>query len=118
MKKSGSASYVPERGDVIWLRFDPQAGHEQAGRRPAVVLSLRQYNERAQLCLVAPITTKVKDYPFEVVLPSGLDVRGAVLSDQIKSLDWRAREAAFICALPGPPLKSVLQRAQLLLSGS
>lgn len=93
-------SYVPERGDIVWLHFDPQAGHEQAGRRPALVVSPRSYNRRVGLALFCPITSQVKGYPFEVVLPHGFAVRGAVLSDQLKSLDWRARLAKRIERLP------------------
>lgn len=86
-------TYVPDRGDIVWLRFDPRAGHEQAGRRPAFVVSPRAYNRRVGLALFCPITSRVKGYPFEVPLPSGGKARGAVLSDQLKSLDWRARKA-------------------------
>ena len=114
--KSGKAAYTPNRGDVVWLAFDPQAGHEQAGVQPAVVLSPQAYNERSRLIVVVPVTRQIKSYPFEVVLPAGLPVRGAVLSDQIKSVDWRARKARFICSLPEAVLNRVLQRAALLLS--
>lgn len=95
-----AASYVPERGDLVWLQFNPQAGHEQAGKRPALVVSPRSYNRRVGLALFCPITSQVKGYPFEVVLPQGLGVEGAVLSDQLKSLDWRARKAKRIARLP------------------
>ncbi|HKO56519.1 MAG TPA: endoribonuclease MazF [Thermoanaerobaculia bacterium] len=108
--------YTPKRGDVVWLMFDPQAGHEQAGLRPAVVLSPEAYNERSSLIVVVPLTRQIKGYPFEVVLPAGLTVSGAVLSDQIKSVDWRAREARFICSLPEAIVNSILQRAAVLLS--
>jgi mRNA interferase MazF len=87
-------TYVPDRGDIVWLEFDPQAGHEQAGRRPAFVVSPRAYNKRVGLALFCPITSQVKGYPFEVLLPSGGKVRGAILSDQLKSLDWQVRKAA------------------------
>jgi mRNA interferase MazF len=87
-------AYVPERGDVVWLEFDPQAGHEQAGRQPALVVSPGSYNNRAGLALVWPIASRRKGYPFEVPLPPGLDVTGVVLTDQVKSLDWRARGAS------------------------
>ena len=86
-------AYVPARGDLVWLEFNPQAGHEQAGHRPALVLSPQEYNRRVGLALVCPVTSQVKGYPFEVVLPSGLPISGAVLSDQMKSLDWKARRA-------------------------
>ena len=116
--KSGKAAQTPKRGDVVWLTFDPQAGHEQAGVRPAVVLSPQAYNERSSLIVVVPVTRQIKGYPFEVVLPSGLPVTGAVLSDQIKSVDWRARDARFICSLPEAIVESILQRAGVLLAGS
>jgi mRNA interferase MazF len=88
-------SYVPCRGDLVWLSFDPQAGHEQAGRRPAFVLSPETYNRKTGLFLACPVTSKVKGYPFEVPLPDGLKVSGVVLADQIKSLDWKARRAEY-----------------------
>jgi len=88
-------SYVPRRGDLVWLSFDPQAGHEQAGRRPAFVLSPETYNRKTGLFLACPVTSKVKGYPFEVPLPDGPDVKGVILADQIKSLDWKARRAEF-----------------------
>ncbi len=91
-----TASYVPSRGDLVWLSFDPQAGHEQAGRRPAFVLSPESYNRKTGLLLACPLTAKVKGYPFEVALPEGMPISGVVLADQIKSLDWKARKAEFI----------------------
>jgi mRNA interferase MazF len=93
-------AYIPGRGDVIWLIFDPQAGHEQAGHRPALVISPRAYNAKVGLSLVCPITSQVKHYAFEVAIPAGLPVEGVVLADQIKNLDWRARRADYICTLP------------------
>lgn len=106
---------VPERGDVVWISLAPQAGHEQAGRRPAVVLSPRAYNGRVGLALLCPITSHVKGYPFEVIIPSGLPVSGAVLSDQVKSLDWRARSAERICSLPPGVMLEVLGKLGTLL---
>jgi mRNA interferase MazF len=88
-------SYIPRRGDLVWLSFDPQAGHEQAGRRPAFVLSPEPYNRKTGLFLACPVTSKVKGYPFEVPLPAGLEIGGVILADQIKSLDWKARRAEF-----------------------
>lgn len=85
--------YVPERGDLVWLNFSPQAGHEQAGRRPALVLSPASYNAAAGLMLCCPLTTRVKDYPFEVALEGPEGVPGVALVDQVRSLDWRARRA-------------------------
>ena len=89
------AGYVPERGDIVWIDFMPQAGHEQARRRPAVVISPSAYNEKVGLALFCPITSKIKGYPFEVSLPDAGSVRGVILADQIKSLDWRARRSGF-----------------------
>lgn len=86
-------TYVPDRGDIVWLQFDPHAGHEHAGRRPAFVVSPRAYNRKVGLALFCPVTSRVKGYPFEVPLPAGSKARGAVLSDQPKSLDWRVRKA-------------------------
>jgi mRNA interferase MazF len=88
-------SYVPRRGDLVWLTFDPQAGHEQAGRRPAFVLSPEPYNRKTCLFLACPVTSKVKGYPFEVSLPAGLPVGGVILADQVKSLDWKVRKAQY-----------------------
>lgn len=90
------SSYVPDRGDLVWLEFTPQAGSEQRGRRPALVLSPKSYNGKVGLALFCPLTSKVKGYPFEVELPGGYAVSGVVLSDQLKSLDWRSRKVSFI----------------------
>jgi mRNA interferase MazF len=109
-------AYVPERGDAIWITLDPQAGHEQAGRRPALVLSPAAYNGRVGLALLCPITAQVKGYPFEAALSEGLPVTGVVLADQVKSLDWRARKAARICAVPKEVVVQVLRRLHTLLS--
>ncbi len=108
-------AYVPERGDVIWINFNPQAGHEQAGRRPAIVLSPQSYNGKVGLCLLCPITNQVKGYPFEVLLPAGSGVTGVVLSDQAKSLDWRVRNAEFIANLPETITSKVLKKLKSLL---
>ncbi|TAE61725.1 MAG: endoribonuclease MazF [Nostocales cyanobacterium] len=91
--KSGSNVYVPDRGDIVWLYFDPQAGHEQAGNRPALVISPMIYNEVSGLAIVCPITNSTKDYPFEVPVPNGINTTGFVLADHIKSVDWKARKA-------------------------
>jgi mRNA interferase MazF len=108
-------SYVPRRGDLVWLSFDPQAGHEQAGRRPAFILSPDSYNRKTNLLLACPITAKVKGYPFEVALPSGLAVSGVILADQIKSLDWKVRKAEFIARTPGSVVEDVLSLVLPLL---
>jgi len=107
--------YVPGRGHAVWLAFDPQLGHEQTGRRPALVLSPTPYNERVGLALVCPITTPVKGYPFEVQIPEGSGLEGVVLSDQVKSLDWEKRKAEFICQLPGQVVRDVLAKLRTLL---
>ena len=88
------AAYTPDRGDFIWLNFTPHAGHEQAGKRPALVLSPKEYNKKTNLLIACPVTSKVKGYPFEVEV-SGKKINGAILSDQVKSLDWRVRKATF-----------------------
>src|SRR3712207_5902837 len=97
----GSSAYCPDEGDLIWLDFTPQAGNEQAGRRPALVISPRAYNAATRRCFVCPITTRVKGYPFEVPLPAGLSVTGVVLADHLKNLSWAARKAEFIGRAPG-----------------
>ena len=110
------SSYVPNYGDVVWITFNPQAGHEQAGRRPAVVLSPQSYNGKTRLAILCPITSQVKAYPFEVLIPEGLPVAGAILSDQVKSLDWRVRNAEFIFNLPGDIMSEMLEKLGTLLS--
>jgi mRNA interferase MazF len=82
---------VPDRGDLVYVSFNPQSGHEQAGRRPGIVLSPKEFNEVTQFAVICPITNTVKGWPFEVELPSGLAFQGAVLTDQVKSLDWKSR---------------------------
>jgi mRNA interferase MazF len=114
---SRKGAYIPERGDAVWITLDPQAGHEQAGRRPALVLSPSAYNGRVGLALFCPITSQMKGYPFEVPLPAGLPVAGVVGADQVKSLDWRARKAARIGAVSEDVITEVLQRLQRLLEG-
>ena len=108
-------AYTPDRGDMVWIAFNPQAGHEQTGRRPALVLSPVAYNSRVGLALLCPITTRIKGYPFEVLLPEGLKINGAVLSDQVKSLDWKIRQAEFISRLPTATLDEVLHKLNTLL---
>jgi len=109
------ASSVPQRGDLVWLSFDPQAGHEQAGHRPAFVLSPESYNRKTGLLLACPITSKVKGYPFEVALPPGLPVGGVILADQIKSLEWKVRKAEFIVRTPPSVIEDVLSLVLPLL---
>ena len=114
MVKSGDIA--PDRGDIVWIDLDPQAGHEQAGRRPALVLSPKTYNSRVGLALFCPITTRAKGYPFEVGLPDRFAISGVVLSDQVKSLDWRARRAEIAMRLPSSALEETLTKLSTLLT--
>ncbi len=107
--------YVPERGDVVWLHFSPPVGHEQAGRRPALVVSPKAYNQKVGLALFCPITSRIKGYPFEVALPPQGKASGVVLSDQIKSLDWRVRRARRVSRAPKDLVKEVLAKIATLL---
>ncbi len=88
-------SYVPDRGDIVWLNFTPQAGHEQRGTRPAIIISPKIYNKKTKLALCCPITSNIKGYPFEVMV-KGKKIDGVILSDHLKNLDWKAREIKFI----------------------
>jgi mRNA interferase MazF len=108
-------AYIPDRGDVVWIALNPQAGHEQAGHRPAVVVSPRSYNGKVGLGLFCPITGRAKGYPFEVALPSGLSVQGVVLADQVKSLDWRARRARLAARLPDDTCAEIIGKLATLL---
>ncbi len=112
-----SRSDVPDRGDAVWMDFNPQSGHEQAGHRPAVVLSPRAYNDIVGLAVVCPITNQKKGYPFEVDIPDGSPVTGVILADQVKSLDWRARNATWAGELPAQTLNETLELLQALLFG-
>jgi len=107
-------AYVPKAGDVVWLEFSPQAGHEQAGHRPALVLSKRSYNEKTGLGIFCPITSKVKGYPFEVLL-KGKKISGAILSDQVKSLDWKARNVKFVEKSGEAVLKEVISKVMVII---
>ena len=110
--------YVPARGDLVWLEFDPQAGHEQRGRRPALVVSPQSYNGRVGLALFCPVTSQVKGYPFEVALPGSDKVSGVILADQLKSLDWGARQVQRIEPAPPDVVDEVLAKILTLLEGS
>jgi mRNA interferase MazF len=110
------APYIPDRGDLVWIDFDPQAGHEQAGRRPALVLSPRSYNGLSGLAVICPVTSRTKGYPFEVRLPAGLGVHGVVLADHVKSLDWRVRNAGFADAAPKVIVDDVVQKLNTLFT--
>ena len=107
--------WAPDAGDLVWLTFDPQAGREQAGRRPALVLTPASYNRRSGLAIMCPITSRIKGYPFEVELPEGLEVSGAVLADHVKSLDWRTRRADPAGKVSAALLADVLARLLPLL---
>ena len=107
--------YVPERGEVVWLNFNPQAGHEQAGHRPALVLSPASYYLKTGLMLCCPITSQVKGYPFEVPVTGDAGIAGAILADQVKSLDWRVRQATLKGRVSPETIAMVLARARALL---
>jgi mRNA interferase MazF len=110
-------SYVPERGDVVWLDFDPQAGHAQSGRRPAFVLSPATYNGKTGLMLCCPITTQVKGYPFEVAVEGAANIRGVILADQVKSLDWQVRKAEKKGKVTKAVLEEVVDKIRAILEG-
>ncbi|MFH1853450.1 MAG: endoribonuclease MazF [Candidatus Neomarinimicrobiota bacterium] len=107
--------YIPDRGDIVWLNFTPQSGHEQMGNRPAIVLSPKQYNSKTGLAIFCPITSNKKGYPFEVVIPEKLKISGVILSDQIKSLDWKARTAQFVDRVPESVTKECSLKLKALL---
>jgi mRNA interferase MazF len=109
-------AYVPRCGDAVWITLNPQAGHEQTGRRPALVVSPESYNGKTGLAIFCPITGQIKGYPFEVLIPDGLPLVGAILSDQVKSLDWRARNAQLICGLPAEITSEVVEKLGTLIS--
>ena len=107
--------YIPSKGDVVWLEFSPQAGHEQAGYRPALCISPKEYNEKVGLAIFCPITSQKKGYPFEVQLPDSIDITGVILSDHVKNFDWKARKTKYICTLPTKLLNEVLGKLRTLL---
>ena len=113
--KPGNAADAPDTGDLIWLSFTPQAGREQAGRRPVLVLSPRSYNAKVGLCLVCPVTSHAKGYAFEVPLPDGLPVRGVVLADHVKSADWQVRGSEQIATAPIEVLDEVRAKLKPLM---
>lgn len=108
--------YIPDRGDIVWLDFNPQKGHEQAGSRPAIILSPKNYNQSSQLMLACPITSKVKNYPFEVRIKTR-KINGVILSDQIKNLDWKARDISFVERVTGEILEQTQDFIEALLRG-
>lgn len=108
--------YTPRYGDVVWITLNPQAGHEQTGRRPALVISPENYNSKTGLAVFCPITNQIKGYPFEVSVPASLPITGAVLADQVKNLDWHTRDAKFICTLPDETISEVTQKLETLIT--
>lgn len=110
-----TGDYVPDRGDVLWVSFDPRVGHEQSGYRPGLVLSPRRYNGMLGLALVCPITSQRKGFPFEVAIPEGKKVHGLVLADQVKSIDWRARETRYLDTLDAVLVATVARQLAKLL---
>jgi len=107
--------YVPQKGDVVWVNLDPAAGHEQKGRRPALVISAIKYNAASGMCLVCPITSVVKTYPFIIELEEKQKTKGAILCDQIKSIDWRARKVTYVEKINKKILENILERISLLI---
>ncbi|MBI4905753.1 MAG: endoribonuclease MazF [Acidobacteria bacterium] len=107
--------FVPDAGDFVWLTFDPQAGREQAGRRPVLVLSPKIYNAKSGLALACPITSQVKGYPFEVAVPEGVGASGVILADHVKSIDWKARKAERFGRCTNEVMDEVLARLAPLL---
>jgi len=107
--------YVPQRGDIVWINFNPQAGHEQTGKRPALAISPLIYNKKVGLAVFCPITSHIKGYPFEVIIPQGNKIQGVVLADQVKSLDYNSRKAQFISKLPVAAVEEVLNKLMTLV---
>ncbi len=107
--------YIPDRGDIVWLNFTPHSGHEQAGKRPALVISPIHYNQKVGLAIFFPITSKIKGYPFEVILPEGFPIQGVILSDQIKSMDWQTRGLDYICRATEEVVNEVIKKFMVLL---
>lgn len=106
--------YIPERGDIVWLNFNPQSGHEQMGKRPAIVVSPKNYNSKTSLALFCPITSKIKNYPFEIKILQN-EINGVILSDQIKSLDWKERNVEFIGKSSEEVLEEVINKILVLI---
>ncbi len=108
-------NYVPARGDLVWLDFSPQQGHEQRGKRPALVLSPEEYNAKSGLALFCPITSKEKGYPFEVKVQKTNTITGVILADQVRSLDWKARSVSYVESVTGDVIKETLMKIRALL---
>lgn len=109
---------APHRGDLVWVDFTPQAGHEQAGRRPALILSPESYNRKTGLAIACPITSQAKGYPFEVSMPAGSPIAGVILADHVRSIDWRARHAERVGEAADDTLAEVLGKLTSLLADS
>ena len=107
--------YTPNRGDIVTINFNPQSGREQAGKRPALIISPKSYNAKTGLALACPITSKVKNYPFETKLPKQIKTKGVVLSDHVKNLDWQTRRVKFIEKLPNSQTEEVIYKLSILL---
>ena len=107
-------TYTPDRGDIVWLNFTPQAGHEQKGKRPAIILSPKEYNKKTGLAVCCPITSNIKGYPFEVIV-NGKKIDGAVLSDHLKNLDWKARDIKYIEKAHAAVLNEVVEKISVLI---
>ena len=107
--------YIPKRGDIVFLNFNPQSGKEQSGKRPALVISHHEYNKKIGLAICCPITSKEKGYPFETPIPKDLKTHGVILSDHVKNLDYQSREISFIEKLPQSALLEVLEKLELLI---
>jgi len=107
--------YIPDRGDIVWINLNPQKGHEQSGKRPAIVLSPKEYNGKTNLFLVCPVTSRIKKYPFEVVINEE-KIKGAVLSDQIRNMDWKARKVCFIQKISQTAMQEIQQKFLVLIS--
>ena len=110
--------YVPDRGDVVWMNFSPQAGREQAGRRPALILSSKAYNRKTGRCIACPVTSQIKGYPFEFRLPVGCAVQGAVLADHVKNQDWQARQVDLADVVPDDFVDQVADLVDALMRGA
>jgi mRNA interferase MazF len=107
--------YIPERGDIVKLNFDPTLGREQAGYRPALILTTKEFNQATRLALACPITSKIKGFNLEVLLPEGLITSGAVLTFQVKTIDWVERQVKYIESMPGEAIDEVISKLQVLL---
>lgn len=111
-----TSTYIPERGDIVWIDFNPTKGHEQAGRRPALVLSRKIYNIKSERAVVCPITSSINNYPFEVLISGSKKTNGAILVDQIRSIDWKARKTTFIEKISTIALEEVTGKLSALLA--